>query len=134
MDSFRNRLLALIIGLVVATQSVTLVADLANTDHEVRVRADERLRSGSQVVQEFMRYRAEQLSSTVAVLARDSGFREAVASRERRDDVTIIMSTIELAHSMGLKVVAEGVETQETWNLLRRAAAVERRLAAITSW
>ena len=42
MDSFRNRLLALIIGLVVATQSVTLVAVLANTDHEVRVRADER--------------------------------------------------------------------------------------------
>ncbi len=40
MDSFRNRLLALIIGLVVATQSVTLVAVLANTDHEVKVRAD----------------------------------------------------------------------------------------------
>jgi diguanylate cyclase (GGDEF)-like protein len=82
MDSFRNRLLALIIGLVVATQSVTLVAVLANTDHEVRVRADERLRSGSQVAQEFMRQRADQLSSTVAVLARDSGFREAVASRD----------------------------------------------------
>ena len=79
MDSFRNRLLALIIGLVVALQSVTLVAVLANTDHEVRVRADERLRSGSQVVQQFMRYRADQLSSTVAVLARDAGFREAVA-------------------------------------------------------
>jgi diguanylate cyclase (GGDEF)-like protein len=80
MDSFRNRLLALIIGLVVATQSVTLVAVLANTDHEVRLRADERLRAGSQVAQEFMRQRADQLSSTVAVLARDSGFREAVAS------------------------------------------------------
>ena len=82
MDSFRNRLLALIIGLVVTTQSVTLVAVLASTDHEVRVRADERLRSGSQAVHEFMRYRADQLSSTVAVLARDSGFREAVASRD----------------------------------------------------
>jgi EAL domain-containing protein (putative c-di-GMP-specific phosphodiesterase class I) len=34
--------------------------------------------------------------------------------------VTIIMSTIELAHNMGLKVVAEGVETQEAWNLLQR--------------
>ena len=41
-------------------------------------------------------------------------------AHERRDDVTIIMSTIELAHNMGLKVVAEGVETQEAWNLLRR--------------
>jgi diguanylate cyclase len=30
------------------------------------------------------------------------------------------MSTIELAHTMGLKVVAEGVETLEAWKLLRR--------------
>ncbi|MEJ0006506.1 MAG: EAL domain-containing protein [Steroidobacteraceae bacterium] len=43
-----------------------------------------------------------------------------VRAHERRDDVTIIMSTIELAHNMGMKVVAEGVETQEAWNLLRR--------------
>ena len=43
-----------------------------------------------------------------------------IRAHERRDDVTIIMSTIELAHNMGLKVVAEGVETQEAWNLLRR--------------
>jgi len=38
MDSFRNCLLALIIGLVVTTPSVTLVAVPASTDHEVRVR------------------------------------------------------------------------------------------------
>jgi diguanylate cyclase (GGDEF)-like protein len=43
-----------------------------------------------------------------------------VRAHERRDDVTIIKSTIELAHSMGLKVVAEGVETQDAWNLLQR--------------
>ena len=34
--------------------------------------------------------------------------------------VTIVTSTIELAHSMGLKVVAEGVEDAAAWNLLRR--------------
>ena len=33
---------------------------------------------------------------------------------------TIITSTIELAHSMGLRVVAEGVGEPEAWNLLRR--------------
>ena len=33
--------------------------------------------------------------------------------------VTIITSTIELGHSMGLKVVAEGVEDPAAWNLLR---------------
>jgi EAL domain-containing protein (putative c-di-GMP-specific phosphodiesterase class I) len=32
----------------------------------------------------------------------------------------IVTSTIELAHSMGLRVVAEGVENVEAWNLLRR--------------
>jgi len=34
--------------------------------------------------------------------------------------VTIVTSTIELGHSMGLKVVAEGVEDPAAWNLLRR--------------
>jgi len=41
-------------------------------------------------------------------------------AHERGDDANIVMSTIELAHSMGLKVVAEGVETAEGWNLLRK--------------
>ena len=34
--------------------------------------------------------------------------------------VTIVTSTIELGHRMGLKVVAEGVEDPAAWNLLRR--------------
>ena len=34
--------------------------------------------------------------------------------------VTIVSSTIELGHSLGLKVVAEGVEEADSWNLLRR--------------
>jgi EAL domain-containing protein (putative c-di-GMP-specific phosphodiesterase class I) len=34
--------------------------------------------------------------------------------------VTIVSSTIELGHSLGLRVVAEGVEEAESWNLLRR--------------
>ena len=37
------------------TQSVTLVAVLASTEHEVNVRADAQLRYGSQVVQHEMR-------------------------------------------------------------------------------
>jgi diguanylate cyclase (GGDEF)-like protein len=35
------------------------------------------------------------------------------------DDAVIVRSTIELAHNMGLKVVAEGVEDTRTLNLLR---------------
>jgi diguanylate cyclase (GGDEF)-like protein len=102
MNSFRNRLLALIIGLVVATQSVTLVAVLYSTAHEARVRADERLRYGSQVVQQYLRLRAGQLSSTVAVMATDIGFKEAVASR---DPATMLSAATNHAQSIGWDVV-----------------------------
>ena len=34
------------------------------------------------------------------------------------NDAVIVRSTIDLAHNMGLRVVAEGIETQEIWNML----------------
>jgi predicted signal transduction protein with EAL and GGDEF domain len=36
-----------------------------------------------------------------------------------KGDASIVRSTIDLGHNMGLKVVAEGVENRETWDLLR---------------
>ncbi len=82
MDSFRNRLLALIIGLVVTTQCVTLVAVLESTAHEARVQADERLRYGSQETREYLLDHANQLSATVATLAADIGIKETIASHD----------------------------------------------------
>jgi diguanylate cyclase (GGDEF)-like protein len=83
MGSFRKRLLVLIIGLVVVTQTVTLVAVLASTAHNVESRAGERLQAGGTFVQQLIRFRADQLANGVAVLAADFGFREAVASGDR---------------------------------------------------
>ncbi len=38
---------------------------------------------------------------------------------ESSDDAVIVKSTIDLAHTLGLKVVAEGVETVDAWHTLR---------------
>src|ERR1051325_6742554 len=37
-----------------------------------------------------------------------------------KDDLMIVRSTIELGHNMGLVVIAEGVETLESWRILKR--------------
>src|ERR1700733_7807262 len=80
MGSFRNRLLAVIIGLVCVTQTVTLIAVLARTEHSVEDRAAKQLVAGTAFVQQLVQFRASQLASGVSVLAADFGFREAVAS------------------------------------------------------
>jgi diguanylate cyclase (GGDEF)-like protein len=80
MGSFRKRLLVLIIGLAVLTQTVTLFAVLASTARNVEARGAEQLRAAGSLVDQLIRYRSEQLASAVAVLAEDFGFREAVAS------------------------------------------------------
>ena len=80
MGSFRKRLLVLIIGLAVLTQTVTLFAVLASTARNVEARAGEQLTEAGSLVDQLIRSRAEQLASAVAVLAEDFGFREAVAS------------------------------------------------------
>jgi diguanylate cyclase (GGDEF)-like protein len=46
----------------------------------------------------------------------DKSFVANMATDE--NDAAIVRSTISLAHDLGLSVVAEGVEDQETWNLL----------------
>jgi EAL domain-containing protein (putative c-di-GMP-specific phosphodiesterase class I) len=41
------------------------------------------------------------------------------------DDARIVRSTIDLAHGLGLSVVAEGVESAQVWELLRELACDE---------
>jgi diguanylate cyclase (GGDEF)-like protein len=41
-------------------------------------------------------------------------------SEATTDDIVIVRSTIELGHNMGLVVIAEGVETAESWSILER--------------
>ncbi len=102
MSSFRKRLLVLIIGLVVITQTVTLAAVLASTAHTVEGRAAEELRSGGSFAGQMIRFRAGQLANGVGVLAGDFGFREAVASG---DAPTIISAATNTAQRIGADVV-----------------------------
>ena len=39
--------------------------------------------------------------------------------RGSKDDLVIVRSTIELGHNMGLRVIAEGVENEEAWDILK---------------
>jgi diguanylate cyclase (GGDEF)-like protein len=41
-------------------------------------------------------------------------------SESATDDLVIVRSTIELGHNMGLVVIAEGVESAESWRILKR--------------
>lgn len=102
MGSFRKRLLVLIIGLVVVTQTVTLAAVLARTAHDVEGRAGQELRSGGSFAQQLIRFRAGQLANGVGVLAADFGFREAVASG---DVPTIISAATNNAQRIGADMV-----------------------------
>ena len=102
MGSFRKRLLVLIIGLGVVTQTVTLAAVLVSTRHTVEARAAEQLRSGGAFAEQLIRFRAAQLANGVAVLAADFGFREAVASG---DAPTILSAARNNAQRIGADVV-----------------------------
>src|SRR5947208_2934739 len=102
MGSFRKRLLVLIIGLGVVTQTVTLAAVLVSTRHTVEARAAEQLRSGGAFAEHLIGFRAGQLASGVAVLAADFGFREAVASG---DAPTILSAARNNAQRIGADVV-----------------------------
>jgi diguanylate cyclase (GGDEF)-like protein len=102
MGSFRKRLLVLIIGLVIVTQTVTLAAVLVSMRRTVEARAAEQLRDGATLAEDLIDFRGGQLASGVAVLAADFGFREAVASG---DAPTILSAANNNAQRIGADMV-----------------------------
>lgn len=53
----------------------------------------------------------------VSELKIDKSF--VIDMKQDKNDEVIVRSTIELGHNLGLKVVAEGVEEQENWDMLK---------------
>ncbi len=99
MGSFRNRLLVLIIGLVVVTQSVTLIAVLARVETTVEGRAAGELGAGGAFIEQMIGFRASQLASGVSVLASDFGFREAMASGDPDTQLSAANNHLERIHA-----------------------------------
>lgn len=84
--TFRTKLLLLTIVPLGVAQIVTLFAVMRTVEHDVDARARESLKVGAVVVNEFLAAHAEQLRTSVEVLAADYGLKEAVATG---DAVTI---------------------------------------------
>ncbi len=59
-------------------------------------------------------------SLAVSELKLDKSFIDRLAAAEPGQTTALIRATIELGHALGLRVVAEGVEDQETLNVLAR--------------
>lgn len=57
-------------------------------------------------------------SLAVGELKLDRSFITGLATADGARDLTLVRSTIDLAHALGLRVVAEGVEDEQTLNLL----------------
>jgi diguanylate cyclase (GGDEF)-like protein len=89
--SFRTKLLLLTIVPLAIAQVVTLFAVMRTVEDDIRNGAQESLRLGAIVVNEFLAARTEQLRTSVEVLAADYGLKEATAT----GDAATIRSVLE---------------------------------------
>ncbi len=78
--SFRTKLLLLTIIPLGVAQVVTMFAVMQTVEHDVQARANDSLNTGALVVNEYLTARAEQLRTSVEVLAADYGLKEAIAT------------------------------------------------------
>ena len=83
MQSFRTRILGLLLAIVVTTQVATMFALVVQTHREAQSRAQQQLSFGGRVLARIMQSRAEQLRDAVHVLVADYGFKEAVTSSDQ---------------------------------------------------
>jgi len=78
--TFRTKLLLLTIVPLAIAQGVTLFAVMRTVEKDVLTRAQESLTIGAVVANQFLAARAEQIQTSVAVLAADFGLKEATAT------------------------------------------------------
>jgi diguanylate cyclase (GGDEF)-like protein len=88
--SFQTKLIYLLVGVLVLLQTVTLAAVHLAGVRSLQRSLTEELRVGSRVFERILATRGKQLSDTVRVLAADFGFREAIASQDRKTIASVL--------------------------------------------
>ena len=132
--TFRTKLLLLTIGPLAIAQVVTLMAVMRTVENDVQADAHASLEVGATVVDEFLAARADQLRTSVSVLAADYGLKEAAAT----GDAATIQSVLE-NHSrrVGADIAAlvdlDGVLLASTFDASMRNRVDVKQLVADAS-
>ena len=85
MRSFQAKLLYLMVAVLVLLQAATMIAVHVTGRRTMFDSIDEELRVGTRIFDQILAQRGQQLSETVAILASDWAFREAVAFSDTPD-------------------------------------------------
>jgi len=80
MRSFRARILALVLGMIIVVLAATVVSVVLKARAAVEREASDQLRAASITAREVLRFRGNQLSNAAEVLSADFGFKEAIAN------------------------------------------------------
>ena len=108
MNSFRNRLLAVVIGVLVLVQGATTFAVLARTRNELQAAEVTDMRARIDSLSRLMHSRYEMTATILGALTRDAAFTSALA--ERDDDAmrrTLLTYTGTLRAQVGLLRVGD---------------------------
>ena len=113
--SFQTKLVYLIVGVLVFLQTVTLaVIHLAGIS-SLRRDVNEQLRVGERVFDRIIAARARQLSDSVRVLAADFGFREAIATGDRKTIASVLANhSARIDADAAFLVALDGTVTADT--------------------
>lgn len=88
--TFRNQVMLALLGFVLLAEVLVTVAILHRTYEQRVSQARDTLRVADRVLDELMALRAEQLLSTVGILASDYGFKSAIATQDSHTQRTVL--------------------------------------------
>ena len=115
MQTFRSRILLILLGLVIATQLATVSAFVVRSKSAAEQRAREGLVSAGHVMDALLNSRAQQLQDGVRVLASDYGFKDAATFGDKPTILSALQNvTQRIGADMATLVDLEGAVIAST--------------------